>query len=79
MVSAAPLLTMRLRIETMDDPNTLSYEAAYEELTGLINQLESGDLALEDALALYERGRALAARCQRLLDEAELRLQRLEG
>ncbi|MCS6835922.1 MAG: exodeoxyribonuclease VII small subunit [Anaerolineae bacterium] len=70
---------MSLWTWTMDDPNALSYEAAYEELVELIDRLESGNLALEEALALYERGRALAARCQRLLDEAELRLQRLES
>jgi exodeoxyribonuclease VII small subunit len=79
MASAAPLSMMTLRIETMDDLTTLSYEAAYDELADLIERLEGSDLPLEEALALYERGRRLAAHCQRLLDEAELRLQRLEG
>jgi len=63
----------------MSNLNDLNYEAAYTELAELIERLEGGDLPLEESLALYERGRLLAAHCQRLLDEAELRVQRLEG
>lgn len=55
----------------------LSFETAYAELDGIITRLESGELPLEDAVALYERGRQLAAHCQTLLDSAELRVSQL--
>lgn len=55
----------------------LSYEEAFEELTALVKELERGDLALEDSLALFERGQKLGARCNQLLEEAELKLSQL--
>lgn len=55
----------------------LSYEAAYAELEGIISKLESGELPLEESVSLYERGRALAAHCQAVLDKAELRINQL--
>lgn len=58
-------------------PESLSYEEAFDELEGLVEQLESGDLKLEDALAAFERGQALAARCGELLEQAQLRLKEL--
>lgn len=58
-------------------PEKLNYEQAFEELEALVQQLESGDLPLEDALRLFERGQALAARCSELLEQAELRLRQL--
>jgi len=54
-----------------------SFEQAYSELDSVLAQLESGDVPLEDAVILYERGRRLAAHCQALLDQAELRISRL--
>jgi exodeoxyribonuclease VII small subunit len=53
----------------------LSYEEAYEQLEQILDAIESGDLPLEEALSLYERGAMLAAHCTRLLDEAELRVE----
>ena len=55
----------------------LSFEAAFEELEGIIAKLESGDLPLEDSVTLYERGRKLSEHCQALLDRAELRVNKL--
>lgn len=52
----------------------LRFEEAYAELEALVRQLESGELALEDSVALYERGRLLTAHCQHLLEAAELRV-----
>ena len=52
----------------------LSYEQAREELVSVVQRLEAGQVPLEDALALWERGEALAARCQSWLDEARARL-----
>jgi len=58
-------------------PDQLDFEQAFEELEALVRQLEQGELPLEDSLRLFERGQALAARCNQLLDEAELRLRKL--
>lgn len=55
----------------------LSYEQAFEELQTVIAQLEAGDKALEETLALYERGQALYQRCTALLDQAEIKVQQL--
>jgi len=56
------------------DPST-TYDQAFAELEAVLAQLESGDLPLEQALALYERGAELAAYCTRKLEEAELRVR----
>ena len=56
------------------DVATLSYERAREELVSVVQHLEAGQVPLEEALALWERGEALAARCQAWLDDARARL-----
>jgi exodeoxyribonuclease VII small subunit len=53
---------------------TPSYEQARDELTEVVRRLESGGLALEESLALWERGEALADICQRWLDGAREKL-----
>jgi len=58
-------------------PADLTYEQAFEEMEGVVQRLQAADLPLEEALALFERGQALAARCQELLEQAELRLRQL--
>ena len=57
--------------------DTLSFEDALAELDETVRQLEAGDLSLDDSLALYERGQQLSARCQALLQAAELKVQQL--
>ncbi len=56
------------------EPN---YEKAYAELQEIVTKLESGEIPLEEALALYARGQALAKTCAGLLDKAELRIREL--
>ncbi len=55
----------------------LDFEEAFAELEAIVQQLEAGSQSLDEALALYERGVALAKRCQELLDQAELRIKQL--
>ena len=57
-----------------EDVASLSYERAREELVAVVQRLEAGSVPLEDSLALWERGEALAQRCQTWLDEARARL-----
>ncbi len=56
---------------------TLTFDAAMGQLGEVVARLEAGGLPLEESIVLYERGVALHARCARLLDDAELRIQRL--
>jgi exodeoxyribonuclease VII small subunit len=53
---------------------TPSYEAAREELIEVVRRLEAGGTTLEESLALWERGEALATICQDWLDGARKRL-----
>ena len=53
---------------------TPSYEAAREELLDVVRRLETGGTTLEESLALWERGEALATICQDWLDGARARL-----
>ena len=57
--------------------DTLSFDEALAELQRTVAELEGGGQPLETAIALYERGVALEARCERLLRDAELRVQQL--
>lgn len=61
----------------MDSIEDLTYEQAYIELESTTQRLEAGELSLEESLALYERGQALASHCDRLLTEAKLRIDRV--
>lgn len=58
-------------------PEKMSYEQAFEELETIVQQLEGGELPLEKALSLFERGQSLALRCSTLLEQAELKLKQL--
>lgn len=62
---------------TVRAPSKLTYEQAFQELETVVQQLEAGEGSLEEALALFERGQLLAARCSELLQTAELKLQKL--
>ena len=52
----------------------IPYEQAREELIEVVRRLEAGGTTLEESLALWERGEALAKRCQEWLDGARRRL-----
>ena len=60
-----------------DTINNLSFEEAYEALEEALEALETGDISLKEAMALYERGLTLTKHCQQQLDAAELRLNQL--
>ncbi|WP_428772177.1 exodeoxyribonuclease VII small subunit [Vibrio sp.] len=55
-------------------PENMTFEATLEELDGLVEQLENGELALDDALKNFERGIALARAGQAKLHDAEQRI-----
>jgi exodeoxyribonuclease VII small subunit len=59
------------------DVEVLAYDEAFAELQRVVARLETGGESLEATIALYERAVALQRRCERLLAEAELRVQQL--
>lgn len=59
----------------VSDVHTLSYEQARAELIQTVERLEAGGAGLEESLALWERGEALARRCEAWLDGARARLE----
>jgi exodeoxyribonuclease VII small subunit len=59
---------------TATRPGPPSYEAARAELEDVVRRLEAGGITLEESLALWERGEALARTCQDLLDGARARI-----
>ncbi|CAN5419263.1 hypothetical protein BH11ACT1_BH11ACT1_24320 [soil metagenome] len=61
------------------DLTGLSYEQARDELVAVVARLEAGGASLEESLELWERGEALAARCQEWLDGARRRLESSRG
>lgn len=59
----------------LSDIQDMGYEQAREELVRTVAKLEAGGTALEESLALWERGEALANRCEQWLDGARDRLE----
>jgi exodeoxyribonuclease VII small subunit len=60
-------------------PETEGFETLYKLLEETVAKLEQGNLSLEESLSLYEAGTVLAKRCQALLQDAELRVTRLQS
>jgi len=61
----------------MEASENVTFEQAMERLGEIVRRLEEGDLALEDAMKLFEEGVKLAADCAKKLNEAQGRLEAL--
>jgi exodeoxyribonuclease VII small subunit len=59
------------------DVTAMSFEEALAELERIVQDLERGQLDLEAAIQAYERGTRLKEHCQRKLQEAQLRVERI--
>jgi exodeoxyribonuclease VII small subunit len=70
-------MSPRSKSKTVVAIETLSFEDALAELDETVRQLEAGELSLDESLGLFERGQLLSARCQQLLQAAELKVQQL--
>jgi exodeoxyribonuclease VII small subunit len=62
---------------TATDVAGLSFEEALKELEGIVGRLEQGQVPLEESIAIYERGDALRAHCDRLLRAAEAKVEKI--
>ncbi len=59
----------------MPDEKPPSFEVGLTELETVVKELENGDLPLEQAIALFEKGVGLSDRCRQQLEEAETRVE----
>jgi exodeoxyribonuclease VII small subunit len=63
--------------DTQMDVKKLSFERAMEELESIVTRLEGGKVPLEESVAIYERGESLKRRCEELLRQAEVRVEKI--
>lgn len=56
---------------------SLSFEKALEELETIVGKLERGDVPLAESIAIYERGEALKTHCDKLLRQAEAKVEKI--
>lgn len=63
--------------EEKHDISAMSFEEAMKAFEAVVNQLDRGDVPLDQSIALYERGAALKERCAKLLKEAEERVEKI--
>ena len=59
------------------DIDAMTFEQALAELEQIVGKLESGQAPLEDSIAMYERGAALKAHCEKRLEAARLRVEKI--
>ncbi len=59
------------------DVSGYSFEKAVAELESIVARLERGDVALDESIAIYERGEALKKHCEALLTTAEKRIEKI--
>jgi exodeoxyribonuclease VII small subunit len=63
--------------EAKPEISEMPFEAALAELEQIVDQLEKGAVALDESIRLYERGEALKKRCDELLKNAEMRIEKI--
>ena len=63
--------------EKLPDIAKMPFEMALKELESIVDRLEKGEVALEESIQLYERGEALKSRCDALLKDAEMRIEKI--
>lgn len=59
------------------DIKEMAFERAMKELESIVGRLERGDVDLEESITIYERGEALRDHCDRLLKQAEAKVEKL--
>jgi exodeoxyribonuclease VII small subunit len=59
------------------DLAALPFEKAMAELEEIVTRLEKGSVTLEDSILIYERGEALRKHCEKLLQSAEMRIEKI--
>jgi exodeoxyribonuclease VII small subunit len=68
---------MNMSAEANEDIKAMSFEQALSALEKIVDDLERGDVPLDQSIKIYERGEALKAHCDRLLKAAEDRVEKI--
>ncbi len=63
--------------KTKDDLTKLNFEQAIGQLKGIVDQIEQGEIPLQDSLEQYEKGMALIKHCRDILQKAEKRIEKI--
>ena len=63
--------------ELNEDIKAMSFEQALAALEAIVDDLERGDVPLDQSIRIYERGEALKAHCDRLLKAAEDKVEKI--
>lgn len=64
--------------DTSSQSADLSFEEALRQLEEIVTVLERGDISLDEAIAAYEKGTSLKAHCQKRLEEARLKVEKID-
>lgn len=59
------------------NPDNKTFEASMARLEQIVRAMERGDVALEESLKLFQEGTELVRSCQKILDEAQLQVQKI--
>lgn len=68
-----------MTVKTNQDIKKMSFEDALKELETIVSGLESGEVQLENAIESYARGAALKDHCQSKLNEAKLKIEKINA
>jgi exodeoxyribonuclease VII small subunit len=60
-----------------DDIEKMTFEQAIQQLKGIVDRIEQGEIPLQDSLEQYEKGMALIKHCRDILQKAEKRIERI--
>jgi len=60
-----------------DDIEKMNFEQAIQQLKGIVDRIEQGEIPLQDSLEQYEKGMALIKHCRDILQKAEKRIERI--
>ncbi len=63
--------------DALKTPDSLSFEEAIRELEGIVRKLEAGGLELDRSIEYYTRGTALRTHCEKKLQEAKLKVEKI--
>ncbi len=71
------MTTLKPPAKNHADIKDMTFERALKELESIVGRLERGDVELEESIAIYERGEALKDHCDRLLKQAEAKVEKI--
>ncbi len=66
-----------VRTSKNDDIEKMTFEQAIQQLKGIVDRIEQGEIPLQDSLEQYEKGMALIKHCRDILQKAEKRIERI--